>query len=245
MSVNRNKKSITAESQGGRGPSSCSSGWSARATWCWRTSGRAPWSGSASATSALAKLNPRLVYCAISGFGESGPESHRAGYDLIVQAESGIMDITGFEDGAAGEGRHLDRRPRGRHVGGPRHHAGAAGPAPDEARPEGRDLDARRHGGAADLPGRHLLRHRHSARRGAATSIPSIVPYEVFKAADAYLTLGVANNSLWERCCAAIGACRPDQGSALRHGGRPRAESRGAGAAASTRCSARGRPRSG
>jgi len=47
----------------------------------------------------LAKLNPRLVYCAISGFGESGPESARAGYDLVVQAESGIMDITGFEDG--------------------------------------------------------------------------------------------------------------------------------------------------
>ena len=51
MSVNRGKKSITAESEGGRGPSSCSSGWSARATWCWRTSGQAPWNGSASATS--------------------------------------------------------------------------------------------------------------------------------------------------------------------------------------------------
>jgi crotonobetainyl-CoA:carnitine CoA-transferase CaiB-like acyl-CoA transferase len=47
----------------------------------------------------LAKLNPRLVYCAMSGFGESGPESHRGGYDLIVQAESGVMDLTGFADG--------------------------------------------------------------------------------------------------------------------------------------------------
>src|SRR5207237_5742580 len=47
----------------------------------------------------LARLYPRLVYCAISGFGESGPEAARAGYDLVVQAESGIMDITGFEDG--------------------------------------------------------------------------------------------------------------------------------------------------
>ena len=47
----------------------------------------------------LARLNPKLVYCAISGFGESGPEAGRAGYDLVVQAESGIMDITGFEDG--------------------------------------------------------------------------------------------------------------------------------------------------
>src|SRR5439155_629882 len=41
---------------------------------------------------ALSRLNPRLVYCSISGFGESGPEAHRAGYDLIVQGEGGVMD---------------------------------------------------------------------------------------------------------------------------------------------------------
>ena len=48
---------------------------------------------------ALRKLNPRLIYCAISGFGESGPEASRPGYDLIVQGESGVMDLTGFADG--------------------------------------------------------------------------------------------------------------------------------------------------
>ncbi|HEX9188931.1 MAG TPA: CoA transferase, partial [Vicinamibacteria bacterium] len=47
----------------------------------------------------LRKLNPRLIYCAVSGFGESGPEAGRPGYDLIVQGESGLMDITGFADG--------------------------------------------------------------------------------------------------------------------------------------------------
>src|SRR5262245_16600681 len=47
----------------------------------------------------LKRENPRLIYCSISGFGESGPEAHRPGYDLIVQGESGVMDLTGFPDG--------------------------------------------------------------------------------------------------------------------------------------------------
>ena len=47
----------------------------------------------------LAAVNPRLVYCSITGFGQDGPYAHRAGYDLLVQGMSGIMDITGPADG--------------------------------------------------------------------------------------------------------------------------------------------------
>lgn len=46
----------------------------------------------------IAKINPRLVYCSISGFGGEGPKSRRAAFDLIVQAESGIMSLNGEAD---------------------------------------------------------------------------------------------------------------------------------------------------
>jgi len=155
----------------------------------------------------LRRANPRLVYCAISGFGESGPEAARGGYDLIVQGESGLMDITGFADGppvkvgtsvadlvsgmAAAHGIVLallarTRTKRGQKV-------------------EISMLDV-----MASLltyqAGLYFATGARPTRRGNAH--PSIVPYEVFKAADAYLTLGVANNGLWKQCCAAL--ARPD-----------------------------------
>jgi len=49
---------------------------------------------------ALSAINPRLVYCSITGFGQDGPYAPRAGYDFIVQGMSGIMDLTGEPDGA-------------------------------------------------------------------------------------------------------------------------------------------------
>ncbi|ANH08868.1 CaiB/BaiF CoA-transferase family protein [Shinella sp. HZN7] len=47
----------------------------------------------------IRKINPGIVYCAISGYGQTGPERDRPGYDFIMQAESGLMSITGEEDG--------------------------------------------------------------------------------------------------------------------------------------------------
>lgn len=47
----------------------------------------------------LAKINPRLIYCSITGFGQSGPYANRAGYDFLIQGMSGLMSITGDPDG--------------------------------------------------------------------------------------------------------------------------------------------------
>ncbi|MFM2390516.1 MAG: hypothetical protein RLZZ437_2071, partial [Pseudomonadota bacterium] len=47
----------------------------------------------------LSALNPRLIYCSVTGFGQTGPNAHRAGYDFLAQAEGGIMSLTGEADG--------------------------------------------------------------------------------------------------------------------------------------------------
>ena len=155
----------------------------------------------------LERANPRLIYCSISGVGESGPEAHRPGYDLIVQGESGVMDITGFPDGppvkvgnsigdlvagmAAAQGITLALLSRSQTGKGQKVEIGM--------------LDV-----MASLltyqAGLYWNAGGRPARRG--NEHPSIVPYEVFKAQDVYITLGVANNSLWDRTCKALD--RPD-----------------------------------
>ena len=52
----------------------------------------------------LSKINPRIVYCSITGFGQSGPSAHRPGYDFIFQGMGGLMSITGERDGEPGGG---------------------------------------------------------------------------------------------------------------------------------------------
>ncbi|MGP1630087.1 MAG: CaiB/BaiF CoA transferase family protein, partial [Giesbergeria sp.] len=52
----------------------------------------------------LRALNPRLIYCSITGFGQDGPYAERAGYDLMIQAMTGMMSITGRPDGEPGGG---------------------------------------------------------------------------------------------------------------------------------------------
>jgi len=152
---------------------------------------------------ALAKLNPRLVYCSISGFGESGPEAHRAGYDLVVQAESGIMDLTGFADGPPVKvGNSIGDLVAGMSAA---HGVTLALLARARTR-RGQKVEISMLDVMASLltyqAGMYFNAGQRPARRGNAH--PSIVPYEVFRAADAFLVLGVANNSLWAKCCAAL-----------------------------------------
>jgi crotonobetainyl-CoA:carnitine CoA-transferase CaiB-like acyl-CoA transferase len=152
---------------------------------------------------ALRRANPRLVYCAISGFGESGPEAGRGGYDLVVQGESGLMDITGFADGPPVKvGTSVADLVSGMAAA---HGVVLALLARVRTR-RGQKVEISMLDVMASLltyqAGLYFATRQRPSRRGNAH--PSIVPYEVFKAADAYLTLGVANNALWKHCCAAL-----------------------------------------
>ena len=155
----------------------------------------------------VAAANPRLVYCSISGFGETGPDAGRPGYDLIVQGESGLMDLTGPSDGPpsrigtsiadltsgsmATQGILLALYARERTGRGQRVTVAM--------------LDA-----MASLltynAGSYFASGESPTRRG--NTHPSVVPYQTLRARDGWMNLGVANDSLWRRYCDAIG--RPD-----------------------------------
>jgi len=156
---------------------------------------------------ALARLNPRLVYCSVYGFGESGPEAHRAGYDLVIQAESGVMDLTGFSDGPPVKvGNSVGDLVAGMSAA---HGVVLALLARTRTR-RGQKVEISMLDVMAALltyqAGIYFGTGQRPTRRGNAH--PSIVPYEVFRAADAFVVLGVANNSLWIKCCGALG--RPE-----------------------------------
>jgi crotonobetainyl-CoA:carnitine CoA-transferase CaiB-like acyl-CoA transferase len=156
---------------------------------------------------ALSRINRRLVYCAISGFGESGPEAGRPGYDLIVQGESGLMDLTGFPEGPPVKvGTSIADL-----VSGIMGAHGVALALLARARTRrGQKVEVAMLDVMAALltyqAGIYFATGQGPTRRGNAH--PSVVPYEVFRARDGYLTIGAANDALWARCCAALG--RPE-----------------------------------
>lgn len=162
-------------------------------------------------------LNPRLIYCAISGYGRDGPDANRPGYDFAIQAESGLMAITGPRDGAPSKvgvatadittGLNatiailaaLYRRDAGRDVGYDvgRETSGNAG-ARNGQRIDISLFDAQLQA-LANVASSALFTGADAQRYGNAH--PSIVPYQTFDASDGAFALAVASDRLWQRLC--------------------------------------------
>ncbi|MFZ7309672.1 CaiB/BaiF CoA transferase family protein [Comamonas jiangduensis] len=159
----------------------------------------------------LQALNPRLIYCSITGFGQDGPYAERAGYDLMVQAMCGLMSITG----------HADEQPGG----GPlkvgvavidvftglyaSNAILAAINARDNARTgtgEGQYIDmALLDVGMAVLANQAAGYLATGQAPGRAGNIhPSLAPYQDFKTSDGNVLLAIGNDGQFARFCAAV-----------------------------------------
>jgi len=152
----------------------------------------------------LSALNPRLIYCSVTGFGQTGPYAHRAGYDYIIQGMSGLMSVTGEPSGqpqkvgvavtdiftgiyaatailAAVEMRH--RTGRGQHI----------------------DMALMDVAVAimANQAMNYLATGQAPVRMGNAH--PNLVPYAVFDCADGWIIIATGNDAQYRRLCQVLG----------------------------------------
>jgi crotonobetainyl-CoA:carnitine CoA-transferase CaiB-like acyl-CoA transferase len=156
----------------------------------------------------LSALNPQLIYCSITGFGQDGPYAAQAGYDAMIQAMGGLMSITGEPQGMPGSG-------------------------PQKVGVAVTDLMSGLYAVTAILA---ALQHRHQTGEGQhidlalldtqvaclanqgssyllsgelpkplGTAHPSIVPYQALKVADGHILLAVGNDKQFKTCCALLG----------------------------------------
>jgi crotonobetainyl-CoA:carnitine CoA-transferase CaiB-like acyl-CoA transferase len=156
----------------------------------------------------LAKENPRLVYCSITGFGQDGPYAERAGYDFIIQGMAGFMSVTGERDERPGGGPQKAGVAITDLVTGLFAATGIlAALAERERTGLGRHVDACLFDSAvammAVMDMNYLVTGRAPGRYGNAHA--NIVPYEVFACADGHLILAVGNDSQFAKFCEAAG----------------------------------------
>ncbi len=156
----------------------------------------------------LRQANPKLIYCSITGFGQTGPLKHRAGYDFMIQAMGGLMSVTGVPDNQAGAGPQkvgvaLADVMTGLYASNAcmaallrREHSGV-GQHIDLAL-----LDVQ----VATLANQasNFLSSGHVPMR-LGNAHPNIVPYQSFATSDGHFVLAVGNDSQFTRLCDLLG----------------------------------------
>ena len=151
----------------------------------------------------VSKLNPKLIYCSITGFGQTGPYAERLGYDFIIQALSGIMDLTG----------EPNNEPQKMGVAFADIFTGLYGVIAiqsaltmREKNNKGQHIDLSLMDSMvavlANQASNYFVSGLPPKRMG--NKHPNIVPYQVFPTKDGYLIIAVGNNDQFERLCKAL-----------------------------------------
>lgn len=166
----------------------------------------------------LKLINPKLVYCSITGYGQTGPYAQRAGYDAAIQAIGGLMSVTGEPDGAPGGGPQKVGVAATDLLTGMYAVAGIlAALRHAERTGQGQQIDLAlldtQVAWLANQASNYLVGGVVPGRQG--TAHPNIVPYQVMPAADGYFMLAVGNDGQFARFCEVIG--RPELASDPRY----------------------------
>ena len=156
----------------------------------------------------LKALNPRLIYCSITGFGQTGPYAARAGYDFLIQGMGGLMSVTGRADGDEGGGpQKVGVAVTDVMTGLYASVAVLAALAHRERSGEGQHIDLAlldvQVACLANQASNYLVGGVAPRRMGNAH--PNIVPYQDFPTADGYMIIAVGNDGQFARFCAAAG----------------------------------------
>lgn len=156
----------------------------------------------------LAASNPRLVYCSITGFGQTGPYAQRAGYDFMIQGMGGLMSVTGRADGEAGAGpQKVGVAVTDITTGLYATIAIQAALAERVRSGHGQHIDL----ALLDVQVACLANQASSYLAGGATprrmgnAHPAIVPYQDFPTADGDMILAIGNDGQFSRFCAIAG----------------------------------------
>ena len=204
LSVNRNKRSVTLNlaTEAGRDVFRTLAGEADVLLHNYRVGKMAEWGLD---YGDLRGLNPGLVYCHVTGYGEWGPDRHRPAYDLVIQAEGGMMSITGEADGAPVRvGVAITDLATGYYATQAILAALLERELGDGA---GQKLDLSLLDSAAALDTYAAMFYFATGdppgRRGG--KIENIVPYQVFRTEDDYAVVAVPSEHLWPKFCEAIG----------------------------------------
>jgi len=152
----------------------------------------------------LAAVNPRLIYCSITGFGQDGPYKDRAGYDFIIQGMGGFMSITGERDDLPGGGPQKAGVAVSDLMTGMYATVAILAAVVQRARTGvGQRIDMALLDSLvsmlANMNTNYLTTGRPPGRAGNAH--PNIVPYQVFAASDGHVIVGVGNDGQYAKFC--------------------------------------------
>ena len=149
-------------------------------------------------------INPRLIYCSITGFGQAGPYAGRAGYDYIIQGMSGLMSITGDVDG---QPQRVGVAAVDLFTGMYAATAILAAVHQRQTTGRGQQIDMALFDCAVAVMANQAMNYLTTGTPPARTgnTHPNLTPYQVFDCADGHIIIATGNDAQYRRLCAVLG----------------------------------------